>query len=131
MEMVANELDAAALLTGARVLLVEDEFILLMELEMIMQDAGAKIAASCRDPKEALVALDSAEITAAVLDVRLGSETAAPVARELAQRGIPFLFYTGQDGADPVLSEWPNCLVLTKPATAQSLVEAVNGLMRS
>ena len=39
MLMVANELDATTLLRGRRLLIVHDEFILLMELEMIMQVA--------------------------------------------------------------------------------------------
>jgi hypothetical protein len=39
-----------------------------------------------------------------VLDVRIGRETIAPVARQLIKHGTPFLFYTGQLGTDPAMA---------------------------
>jgi DNA-binding NtrC family response regulator len=81
-------------LEGLRVLIVEDDAILLMDLEQILQSAGAEIVL-CRSVSEALVALAQDRIAAAVLDFRIGHETIAPVARQLSQRGTPFIFYTG------------------------------------
>ena len=54
---------------------------------------------------DAMAALTDGKVMAAILDVRLGCETVAPVARELTKKGISFVFYSGQLGADPTLAE--------------------------
>jgi DNA-binding NtrC family response regulator len=112
-------------LKGVRLLVVEDDAILLMELEEILQDAGAEIVGCCRTVKDALASVEADAISAAVLDVRIGSETIAPVARRLGRRGTPFLFYTGQVIDDPALEEWRDCKIVAKPAQAQTIVSAV------
>ena len=115
----------APALHGARVLLVEDDILLLMELEAILREAGAEIAGCCRTVREALAVTDRDGVAAAILDVRVGRETIAPVARQLASRGTPFIFYTGQVESDPDLAEWTGHRVLSKPARASAIVAAV------
>ena len=117
-----------SLLKGARVLVVEDDFLILMELEAILSEAGAEIA-GCRTVKDALALAERDGLTAAVLDIRLGRETIAPVARELAQRGIPFVFYTGQIDADAMRTEWPDRRFVPKPAQPRTIVKAVADLL--
>ena len=112
-------------LHGARVLVVEDDPILLLELESILQDAGAEIVACCRNVKDGLMAVEKNGVAAAILDVRIGRTTIAPVARQLAERGTPFLFYTGQVENDPALAEWSDHVVLSKPARPATIVAAV------
>ena len=112
-------------LRGARVLLVEEDVLLLMELEAILREAGAEIAGCCRTVREALTIAERNGVAAAILDVRVGRETIAPVARQLASRGTPFIFYTGQVENDPELAEWTGHRVLSKPARASTIVAAV------
>ena len=112
-------------LQGARVLVVEDDPLLLLELESILQDAGAEIVACCRNVKDGLMAVEKNGVAAAILDVRIGRTTIAPVARQLAERGTPFLFYTGQVENDPALAEWSDHVVLSKPARPATIVAAV------
>jgi DNA-binding NtrC family response regulator len=111
-------------LEGLRVLVVEDDAILLMDLEQILQSAGAEIVL-CRSVADALAALAENRIAAAVLDFRIGQETIVPVARQLSQRGTPFIFYTGQLAGDLALAEWRRCSVVIKPAPARKIVAAV------
>jgi len=125
-QVVPNPGDA---LKGLRLLVVEDDAILLMELEELLEAAGAEIVGLCRTIKDALAAVERAGISAAVLDVRIGNETIAPVARQLGRRGTPFVFYTGQMGCDPALEEWRGCKVVAKPAQAQTIVSAVVDLL--
>jgi len=123
--------ERAGALGGARVLIVEDDFFILTELEGILTDAGAQAAVPCRNVSEALWALDRHCIEVAILDVRLGGETVAPVARELSRRQTPFLFYTGQIGSDPDLAEWStgrDCRIIGKPAASQTIVAALADL---
>ena len=117
-------------LRGMRVLVVEDDALLLMELEAILLDAGAQAVSVCRMVEDGVAAAQQNGITAAVLDVRIGRDTIAPVARQLASRGTPFVFYTGQVGNDPAIAEWGDHAVVAKPAQAKTIVSAVAGLVR-
>jgi DNA-binding response OmpR family regulator len=120
---------AATCINGCRILVVEDDFLIRIDLESILRDAGADIVGPCSGIADALAALADGNMTAAILDVRLGCETVAPVARELTKKGIPFVFYSGQLGADPTLAEWPNCRILTKPALPKTIVAVVADLL--
>ena len=111
-------------LIGERVLVVEDEVLVSLELESILNDAGADVEL-CRTAPAALDRLKTAPITSAILDVRLGADTVTPVAHRLAERGIPFMFYTGQPASDPVLAEWPDRRIVIKPAMSASIVRAL------
>ena len=71
------------------------------------------------------VDISAALVSVAILDVRLGREMVTPVARELAERGTPFLFYTGQANTDPIVAEWPSVKVLSKPTSRKALLAAV------
>lgn len=116
-------------LAGVSLLLVEDDFLLLLELEAVLRDAGAEPVYSCRTVAQALTFLDGAAITAAILDVRVGRDSVAPVAIKLAQRGTPFLFYTGQTAEDRITAQWPDCPVLSKPASRGAIVKTLAGLL--
>ena len=117
-------------LDGLRVLLVEDDFLILMDLEDVLQEAGAEIIAQCRSVNAALEHVDDDDIEVAVLDLRLGDQTVAPVARRLAERGVPFLFYSGQIDSDPTLAEWPDHVLVHKPARSDAIVAAVASAAR-
>ena len=117
-------------LDGARVLLVEDDFLIGLELAAILSDAGAEIVGPLQTVESALAFAAETSFSAAILDIRLGERTAAPVARLLAERGVPFLFYTGQSGTDPLRAQWPASRILSKPALPLSLVTAVAAMVR-
>jgi DNA-binding NarL/FixJ family response regulator len=120
---------AASPLQGARVLVIEDDALLLMELEAILVNAGAEVIGVCRTVPDGVAAAQQEDIAAAVLDVRIGRDTIAPVARQLASRGTPFVFYTGQVGNDPAIAEWADRVIVPKPAKAATIVSAVAGLL--
>src|SRR5437762_10954305 len=105
-------------LAGRRILVVEDEVIVAIDIQMILEDAGARVVGPAHTLRSALERAEHEEISAAILDLRLGRDSIEPVARTLARRGIPFLFYTGQSRADPLRSEWPSAPLLSKPASA-------------
>jgi CheY-like chemotaxis protein len=90
-------------LTGRRVLVVEDEYLLADDLTQSLIEAGADVLGPAPSIEEAtaLIAAE-AHIDAAVLDVNLRGEMVFPVADALRARGIPFAFATGYDqGALP------------------------------
>jgi DNA-binding NtrC family response regulator len=125
-QLVRHERSTA--LNAARILLLEDSFFILMELESALLDAGAETVC-CRTVGEALATLDAQPVSAAVLDVQLDRETSEAVADRLAQRGIPFLFYTGQLDSAPRHDDWPACKVISKPAPRETIVAAVADML--
>lgn len=112
-------------------LIAEDDAIIALELEAVFNDAGAAILGPCRSVRTALDTLANGRCDAAILDLRLGSEDATPIAEALKERGAPFLFYTGQSPSDPLLKAWSGYPVVAKPASGKALVAAVLGLFKT
>ena len=115
-------------LRGARILVVEDDFFISMELEAILSEAGGEVGL-CRTIKDALASVDKQAPSVAVLDFRMGEETTATVADRLNRRNVPFAFYTGQAEVDPLRALWPSCKIIAKPARPQALVNAIADLL--
>jgi DNA-binding NtrC family response regulator len=112
-------------LQGANVLVVEDDLLISMELTSVLTAAGAEVIGPSCNVADALALVDREDISVAILDVKLGDDTVAPVARGLSRRKIPFVFYTGQGRSDPIWQEWPASTVIPKPSRAQSVIAAV------
>jgi two-component system, response regulator PdtaR len=115
----------ATTLDGLCVLVVEDEFLIQLELEALLTDAGACVVGPCRNVANALEIAEREVVDLALLDVRLGRNTVVPVARLLRSRGIPFVFYTGQTGVEPMLAEWPDAVILPKPSDRAEIIRAL------
>lgn len=84
---------------ACRVLIVEDEAIIAMDLEMMLQDEGCDVVATVASVKTALEQLGKHEIDCAFLDINLGHEQVFPVADELARKGVPFALLSGHTRA--------------------------------
>jgi DNA-binding response OmpR family regulator len=126
----ANEVPATSpRLDGSRVLVVEDDFFIGLELAATLRDAGADVVGPLQTVQSALAGAEDQKLSAAILDIRLGNETVEPVARRLAEHAIPFLFYTGQSTTDPVQAMWPDCRIVAKPALPSSLLSAIAALV--
>jgi CheY-like chemotaxis protein len=120
----------AGALAGTLILAVEDDYVVLLEIATVLSSAGA-VVVKCSTVEQALQEIEQQLFTAAVLDVRIGRHTIAPVARKLTDLGIPFVFYAGQVTPEPELSQWPRARMVSKPAAAAVLVNAVVELLDS
>ena len=86
----------AKTLTGKMVLVVEDDFLLAMDINQTLHRAEAQVIGPVGTVPGALDLMDQHRfLDAAVLDVNLGGQPVFPVAERLAGQGIPFLFATG------------------------------------
>lgn len=117
-------------LSGSFVLVVEDEVIIAMELQAALEDAGAHVIWPAHTLDAAIECAAHEEISVAVLDLRLGRQPVGPVARLLAERGIPFVFYSGQPENDPLREDWPDAVFVTKPAMPDRLINAIARLLQ-
>lgn len=120
-----------ARLAGSRVLVVEDEFIIALDIQASLEEAGATVVGPALTLQQALEFAEKEKFSAAMLDLRLGRDSASPVAQILTERHIPFLFYTGQPPGDPIRRAWPESVTLSKPATGDAIVQAVAGILRT
>ena len=119
------------LLRGTRILVADDEFIIAMAVQSCLEDEGAEVVGPSYTLAATHTLAQLQTISAAVLDLRLGRESIEPAARVLSERGIPFLFYSGQSTSDTIRRDWPQARLLTKPATDQQLVAAVVMLLQA
>lgn len=79
----------------ARILIVEDEPIIAMDLRWVLTEAGFEIAGVTGNLAKAMSIVESGLFDAAVLDANLAGVSAAPIAVALVARGLPFLVLSG------------------------------------
>lgn len=117
-----NAVQPVALPEPCRVLVLDDEPLILLDLEFAVEDAGC-VPLTALAPGEALEIIRSGVVTAAILDVSLGQgQTCEPVARELAERGVPYVLHTGDlDRMDEAVRRLGGLLV-PKPTPASVVV---------
>lgn len=113
-------------LTGKRCLVVDDEFLIALDIQQALEHAGAAEVVCAGNPTEALAAVKIDRFDVAVLDVRLGQTgSSLPVAEVLAAAGTPFVFLTGLRGDSTEARAYPNAPVIEKPYDAQTLLAAI------
>jgi DNA-binding NarL/FixJ family response regulator len=117
-------------LTGARILVADDEFLIAIDIVETLAEAGAEVVGPCTTLAQTLKAAQHEDLSAATLDIRLGRETTEAVAAVLADRGIPFLFYSGQALPESVEARWPGSRVISKPADQEVLLNALRALLK-
>jgi CheY-like chemotaxis protein len=96
-----------------RVLVVEDEAVVLMLMRDKLSDYGCELLTASTLQEAISLALTEA-FDCAILDVKLGSEDIYPVAEMLLQRGIPFALSTGYT-RENLPEEYRDRLLLMKP----------------
>ena len=114
-------MDNGADLSGRRILVVEDEFLLAMELETLLQRRGCTVLGPVPSVGQALAMLDGAPPDVALLDINLKGERATPVAAALIDLGVPFVLITGYSRlqlSEPELRHAPR---LDKPVNGRDL----------
>ncbi|WP_238279387.1 HWE histidine kinase domain-containing protein, partial [Methylobacterium goesingense] len=110
-------------LTGT-VLVVEDNMIIALEAEEVLTALGAETVDMAASTRDALRLIEASPPDRALLDVNLGSETSIPVARRLAELGIPYAFATGYGESFRIPSDLGTVPVVKKPYDADALRRA-------
>lgn len=119
----------SSLLSGLRVILVEDHSLIALDTEMMLRDLGADAVETFTGVDAALTWLATERPDAAILDINLGSTSSFPVAEVLAATGVPFIFTSGY-GEDATLpDQFANAVVAAKPYTLDSLGTALSKLL--
>ena len=83
------------LLSGRRILVVEDEMMVLMMIENMLADLGCESVTAAATTDQAIALIDAQAFDAAMLDMNLNGTRNNSIADALAARGVPFIFSTG------------------------------------
>jgi len=116
---------------SARILIIEDEALVAMELRFVLEDLGHEVVGSVADARSALDLARETDIDLALVDIHLSDgPTGVGLGRELGQgMGIAVLFMTANPG---MIREGVSGTigVLAKPTDERAVQTAVDYALR-
>lgn len=115
----------APLLDGLRILVLEDEFLIAMDVEQLCRDYGAGDVVIARDLAEIDRKNVASRFDAAIVDLMLGGTSTLDFASGLLQSGVPFVFASGYSDANEIKTSFPDVRLITKPYSGDDLIGAV------
>ena len=119
---------ADKLLSGRRVLVVEDETLILMMIEGMLTDLGCESVTAAATVDKALALIDAQVFDAAMLDMNMNGNASDSVAEALVARGVPFVYCTGNTG-HKITDTYHDHPVLKKPFRDEQLAEILTRLL--
>lgn len=119
------------MLHGRRVLIVEDETLIALELCDIVEGSHGSVAGPFRSNRDALRLLETEDVDAAILDLNLADGEATPTAQRLKAAGVPVLVCTAGTLPRAMRLEWSDVPIHRKPVRADQLVESLCGLFET
>ena len=115
---------AEKFLSGKLILLVEDEFLLAIQLEELLQSLGGTVHGPFGKLDDALEAARRDDFNLAILDINLSGTMVYPLADDLRARGVPFVFLSGY-GALNLPERFRAVTRLNKPCDPDMLIAAL------
>ena len=114
---------------GRRILIVEDEPLLAMELETNLNALGCKTLRSAATLNAAKAAIGDSGCDAALVDVNLGGRQADELAVALTRKNIPFALVTGY-GREGLPAGFKEVAILSKPFAKEELLVVLAQLLQ-
>lgn len=113
-----------------RILIVEDEALIAMQLESSLIGLGHNVEAIATRMDKAVLLAESIEIDFAVLDINVAGILSFPIADILRRRGISFMFATGY-GTAGLVDGYRDEVTLRKPYGLEELAQALANAFRA
>jgi CheY-like chemotaxis protein len=112
-------------MTVARVMIVEDDFIIADEIAAIVSDAGYAVVGPIGSVQEAEAELTSGQAPDfAIVDANIRERSSARLAQRLRDVGIPFCVCTGYRLSD-LRAAFGEVMVVQKPVDRRNLVTLI------
>ena len=131
--MPDSPLPNIATLHGKRVLVVEDEFLIMLDIQGILEAAGASSIITASRVDDALTAIANNQnadcFDVAVLDLKLDKDSSAPIAERLAALGVPFIFLTGAPTDVELARQFASAPIVGKPFDSAALLTALHQMV--
>lgn len=127
--MSSNQQELDAPLRGRRVLIVEDEWLVAMELQALLEQHGCTVLGPVKSGAHALALLDHERPDAALLDLNLNGQRSTLVALALSAQQVPFLLVTGYGEAAAREPELRAASLIAKPVNHRQLVRLLSEMV--
>lgn len=111
-------------LLDTRVLIVEDEYLIMDEVKRIVEAAGGIVVGAHGNLDDDVFERSAIISDIAMLDINIRGKTSYPLADVLRARGVPFIFATGYD-FDGIPQKFSSVPRILKPFDAHDLVNAL------
>ena len=112
----------SGMLEGLKILLLEDEFLIAMDVEQLCLDHGAASVHAARSLDDLE---DTLDFDAAIVDLLLGGISTFDFADRLKDAGKPFVFASGYSDDAEVGKRFPGVTMVGKPYAGHDLIAAV------
>jgi DNA-binding NtrC family response regulator len=118
------------MLKDKRILFVEDEPIVALDLEVCILDRGGVIAGRTGSFAEAerLAELDG--LDGAILDLSLQGQPARAILERLIARGIRCVLHSAHSNVS-LAKAWPSVPIIGKPARTEAVVDMLDALIQA
>lgn len=117
-------------MTGRKILVVEDEWMIAEHLSMLLEDLSYEVIGPVANVADALAKADEEQIDGALLDANLNGTSSAPIADALIASDVPFIVVTGYGGLQLPTAAMNAAPRLTKPFTELELEQALSVLFQ-
>lgn len=114
-------------MTGKRILVIEDEYLIALDIETELNNAGFVDVTLAATEEEALVRIGEGKWDAAVADAHLHGRHITSIAAALNRCGIPYVVVTGY-GRAVLPAETAKAPILIKPIQGRRLAKEVVAL---
>ncbi|MEZ5842491.1 MAG: HWE histidine kinase domain-containing protein [Hyphomicrobiaceae bacterium] len=121
---------SAEVASKTRVLVVEDEALLAVDIAAMLEGAGYKVVGPVGNASAALSLIDENGCDAALLDITLRNETSESVANRLEALAIPFLVVTGYSHSQ-LPAAYRGAPAISKPLRRALLLSELERLLPS
>jgi PAS domain S-box-containing protein len=115
-------------LAGKRILVIEDEPLVAMDLESSLQAAGCEVVGPAGTLVHAMSLVAQADYDVALVDVNLAGRPVDEIATALTQKNRPFAFVTGY-GREALPRGFRDAVVLNKPFSQEQLLASLEVLL--
>ena len=112
-------------IAGKRILLVEDDFLISMDMSHALLEMGAAHIETAPSVEHGVRKAEHEDFDFAILDMNLRGEVSFAIAKKIKDRNLPFVFVTGYGGSVDLPPELTGTRVLTKPVNFDALAEAL------
>lgn len=113
--------------SAARVMVVEDDVLIALDLSMMIEETGARVVGPFHTLEAARAGLEPATPDLAILDYNIGLDTSEALAARLDGLGVPVAFLTGHS-AEHITGRIGGATVIEKPVSKANLAQLLSAL---
>jgi len=113
-----------------RILIVENNVYLALDLSNAIEDRNGHVVGPVRTVAEALSLIEDQGLSGAVLDFHLEDRDSSPIAACLTDQGVPFVIHSCVDLPFEITSLYPSVPILMKPLHPSFVLECLRSEIR-